>query len=259
LSGTVTVTGRDEIGRLGEAFNVMTESLRRKIAELSQQRALAAVGEFAASLSHEVRNSLTAIRIDLQHAVRQLPAESTATPLVTRTLDTVRRLDSTVTGALRVARSGQAEMHRVDLGLLLRRAMASAEPSFELSEATLEPLVLEAGPVEVDGDAGALEQLFLNLLLNAAQALDPGGSTRVSVSTPDSWVVVRISDTGSGVKASALAEVGTLLYTTKPDGTGLGLPIAQRIAAAHGGELRIENAVGDGTTVIVTLPMRQGA
>jgi signal transduction histidine kinase len=257
LKRRVEVGGRDEIGRLAEAFNTMTESLRRTLAELSQQRALAAVGEFAASLAHEVRNSLTAIRIDLQHAVRRLPPESAAVPLVTRTLDSVRRLDSAVTGALRVARSGQNPMARVDLALLLRRAMASAEPSFAESEATLEPLALECEPVEVDGDAAALEQLFLNLLLNAAQALEGGGRARVGVDCADDQVVVRISDDGAGVESSEMAVVGTVLRSSKPDGTGLGLPIAQRIAAAHGGDLRIESAAGKGTTVFVTLPVRQ--
>lgn len=256
LKRRVEVSGGDEVGRLAGAFNAMTESLQRTLAELSQQRALAAVGEFAASLSHEVRNSLTAIRIDLQHAVRQLPGQSTATPLVTRTLDTVRRLDATVTGALRVARSGQHPMTRVDLALLLRRAMTSAEPSFAASEATLEPLVLGPGPVEVDGDAAALEQLFLNLLLNAAQALGAGGKARVDVQAADDRVVVGISDDGSGIESSELAEMETVLHSTKPDGTGLGLPIARRIAAAHGGELCIESVAGDGTTVLVTLPMR---
>jgi two-component system sporulation sensor kinase C len=257
LKRRVEVSGHDEIGRLAEAFNAMTESLRRTLTELSRQRALAAVGEFAASLSHEVRNSLTAIRIDLQHAVRHLPDESAATPLVTRTLETVRRLDSTVTGALRVARSGQNPMVRVDLAPLLRRAMESAEPSFVASEATLEPLALESEPAEVDGDAGALEQLFLNLLLNAAQALDAGGRARVEVRSANDRVVVRISDNGRGVESRDLAEVGSVLHSTKPDGTGLGLPIARRIAGAHGGELRIESVVGEGTTVVVTLPKRQ--
>jgi signal transduction histidine kinase len=257
LHRRVDVSGRDEIGRLAEAFNAMTESLRRTIAELSQQRALAAVGEFAASLSHEVRNALTAMRIDLQHATRQLPNESAATPLVKRTLETVRRLDSTVTGALRVARSGQTKISRMDLPALLRRSMASAEPSFAASEATLEPLVLESNTLEVDGDAVAVEQLLLNVLLNAAEALNPGGSARVAVRTEINSVVIRISDNGPGVDAEVLAESGSVLHSTKPGGTGLGLPIARRIAAAHGGELRIESAIGKGTTVIITLPGRR--
>ena len=254
LHRRVDVSGPDEIGRLAEAFNAMTESLRRTIAELSRQRALAAVGEFAASLSHDVRNSLTAMRIDLQHATRLLPEESAATPLVKRTLESVRRLDSTVTGALRVARSGQTTMSRIDLALLLRRAIASAEPSFAASRATLEPLSFESSHVYVDGDAGALEQLFLNLLLNAAQALNPDGHATIDVRRENHRVVVRISDDGAGFEASALSEDASIVRTTKAGGTGLGLPIARRIAAAHGGELRIQSVVGEGTTAIVTLP-----
>lgn len=257
LKRQVAVGGSDEVGRLGDAFNAMTVSLRRTLAELSQQRALAAVGEFAASLSHEVRNSLTAIRIDLQHTARQLPDGSPATPLVTRTLDTVRRLDATVTGALRVARSGQHPMSRVDLVPLLRRAMTTAEPSFAASGATLEPLAERREMVEVDGDAAALEQLFLNLLLNSAQALSAGGRARVDVHEADGRVVVLISDEGVGIDSGQLGEMESVLHSTKPDGTGLGLPIARRIATAHGGDLRIESAAGDGTTVTVTLPMRQ--
>ncbi len=257
LRRQVEVGRRDEIGRLAEAFNTMTESLRATLAELSQQRALAAIGEFAASLSHEVRNALTAIRIDLQHAVRQIRGEDAAAPLVTRALESVRRLDSAVTGALRVARTGQKPMARVELTLLLRRAMESAEPSFGASAAVLEPLAAEAAPEVVEGDATALEQLFLNLLLNAAQALEAGGHARVKVDGGDDRVVVRISDDGPGIAADRLAAAGTVLQSSKPDGTGLGLPIARRIAAAHGGDLRIETAVGMGTTVIVTLPMRQ--
>ena len=256
LNGKVEERGRDELARLAGAFNAMTESLRRTLAELSQQRALAAVGEFAASLSHEVRNSLTAMRIDLHHVRRQVADDHPVTPLVARSLETVRRLDSTVTGALRVARSGQTRMSRVDLVALLRRSMNSARPSFAASEATLEPLVTQVDPLELDVDAVAIEQLFLNLLLNAAQALHAGGIARVQVESEQQRVVVRISDNGSGIESGVLDEAGGVLRSTKPGGTGLGLPIARRIAAAHGGELRIDTSHDGGTTVIVTLPVR---
>jgi signal transduction histidine kinase len=254
LNGTVDVGRHDEIGRLAGAFNAMTESLRRTLAELSQQRALAAVGEFAASLSHEVRNALTAMRIDLQHAVRQLPGDSAAAPLVARTLDTVRRLDSTVTGALRVARSGHATMAPINLSALLQRSMASAEPSFARSGATLAPLGPECLNMEVDGDASALEQLFLNLLLNAAQALHAGGRAQLDVRAEGHSVIVRIGDDGPGFEAGVLPEGVSILHSTKADGTGLGLAIARRIATAHGGELRIESVTGQGAVVVVTLP-----
>jgi signal transduction histidine kinase len=257
LHGRVEVTGRDEIGRLAASFNAMTESLRRTLAELSQQRAMAAVGEFAASLSHEVRNALTAMRIDLQHATRQLPPDSSATPLVARTLESVRRLDSTVTGALRLARSGHAQEARIELTALLRRAMASAEPTFAASSATLEPLSIGSEVVYMDGDASALEQLFLNLMMNAGQALRPGGRTVVDLCVQREAIVVRIADNGPGLPPGAVAEASPMLFSTKPDGTGLGLPIARRIAAALGGSLVLADGETGGVVATVTLPLRR--
>jgi two-component system NtrC family sensor kinase len=120
----------------------------------------------------------------------------------------------------------------------------------------LAPLDEAQAGITLDGDAVALEQLFLNLLLNAAQALPPGGVARVTLATEGQRVIVRIIDNGPGIAALALVDDGALLRTTKPGGTGLGLPIARRIAAAHGGELRIESTPGNGTTVVVRLPMR---
>ncbi len=255
LTGRVDVVGRDEVGRLAASFNLMTESLRQTLAELSQQRALAAVGEFAASLSHEVRNALTAVRIDLQNANRQLSAEHEVAPLVTRTLETVRRLDATVTSALRVARSGHTPMVRVDLVAVLRRAVASAEPSFASGNATLLSVPTDAAACEIDGDAAALEQLFLNLLLNAAQALRPEGTTTVSLCLERDAVVVRVADNGLGLAPGALAATSSMLFSTKPDGTGLGLPIARRIAAAHGGSLTLAQADTGGAVATVSLPL----
>jgi signal transduction histidine kinase len=255
LDRSVHESNDDEIGRLATAFNAMTESLRRTLAELSQQRALAAVGEFAATLSHEVRNALTAIRVDLQHARRHLPVDNVGTSLVTRTLESVRRLDSTVTSALRVARSGQIAMSRVELGPVLLRAMQAAESSFTERGATLEPLANPIEDVMVIGDGAALEQLFMNLLLNAGQALTAGGRAHLEWERANGSVVVKVIDTGGGIAEEKLQLLGQPFQSSKPYGTGLGLPIARRIAAAHGGELLLESDGQVGTSAIVRLPL----
>lgn len=253
LSRTVTATGDGEVGRLAQAFNDMTTSLRHTLAELSQQRSLAAVGEFAASLSHEVRNSLTAVRVDLQHARRHLPADAPGGRLVGRALESVRRLDGTVSGALRIARSGQVARTRLDLNDVLQRAMLGAEPSFAEHQAILEPLDTERR-VAIDGDAGALEQLFLNLLINAAQASSPGARARVEIEAAPHDALVRIVDAGRGIDDALLVTTGAPFHTTKENGTGLGLPIARRIAVAHGGDLTLEKAAARGTIAVVRLP-----
>lgn len=253
LERTVSWRGRDEIGRLASAFNTMTDSLRRTLNELSERRALAAVGEFAASLSHEVRNALTAIRVDLQHAERRLASGGKERDLVGRALTNVRRLDCAVTGSLRAARGAQAERTPVDVRHVVAAAMEAAESVFMTTGARVS---VHAGsePARVLGNAAALEQLFLNLLLNAGEALSAGGETRVSVAVDDGHVAISIVDTGVGMSAEALQRVGAPLFSSKTTGTGLGVWIATRIAEAHGGEVQLESEVGKGTTARVVLP-----
>ncbi len=243
----------DEVGRLARAFNAMTESLRRTLRELSQRRALAAVGEFAASLAHEVRNPLTSIRLDLQRVEEKLPDDSDARDLLGRALGEIERVDRSVTGALRVARSGSVTLEPVDIRRPLEAAIHSAEPELRAHGGRLEQELGGADPLWVKGDAPALEQLFLNLLLNAAHALDDGGRVEVTVARHRAGVSISIRDTGRGIPLGNIERIFEPFYSTRPEGTGLGLAIAQRIATAHGGELEIESTPGAGTTVRLRL------
>jgi two-component system sensor histidine kinase HydH len=103
------------------------------------------------------------------------------------------------------------------------------------------------------GEPGALEQLFLNLLLNAAEALEPGGQAGINVAKDSRLVRISVWDTGKGIPPEEVGRVFEPFFSTSPEGTGLGLPIAQRIARAHGGKLRLESTPGEGTTARLTL------
>jgi signal transduction histidine kinase len=251
---TVPVTDeRDEVGRVAHAFNSMSASLRQTLDQLSERQSLAAVGEFAAALAHEVRNPLTAIRIDLQRLEEKLPDDPAMRAPAVRALQTLSRLDATVTGALRVARSGQATLGRIDLHDSLRAAIHDVLP--EINNRGLQfSDALPAEPTWVMGDGAALYQLFFNLLLNAAQATPEGGRVHVGVSPSAKGVAVRVSDSGSGIAADAAEQVFAPFYTTKPGGTGLGLAIARRIATAHGGHMGIESGSPCGAVLVVQLP-----
>ena len=245
--------GPDEVGRVAHAFNSMSASLRHTLDQLSERQSLAAVGEFAATLAHEVRNPLTAIRIDLQRLEEKLPDDPAARASAARALQTLSRLDATVTGALRVARSGQATLGSIDLRDPLRAAIDDVLPeintrAIQFSEA------LPAAPAWVMGDGAALYQLFFNLLLNAAQATPASGAISVSLSRSPEGLAVRVSDSGPGIAADVTEQVFTPFYTTKPGGTGLGLAIARRIATAHGGHLVIEDGSPRGAVLVVQLP-----
>jgi signal transduction histidine kinase len=255
LDHRVDANGSDETGRVGAAFNSMVEHLRRTLAELSKRQALAAVGEYAAGLSHQVRNGLTAVRVDLQRAEAKLSGDVAGRPLVVRALENVKRLDATVTDSLRVARGARAPKRRIDLRRVLRSVTQSADSAFIERGSLLSPMATDGAPVWILGDQPALEQLFLNLLLNSAQALGRGGRAAIALDVDGAEVCVSVTDSGTGISPDDLEHVLEPFFSTKANGTGLGLSIARQIAAAHGGSLRIESLPGHETRVEVRLPL----
>jgi len=252
LDQRVTVGGPAEVRRVGAAFNLMTEHLRATLDALSRRSAMAAVGEFAASLSHDVRNALTSIRVDVDRLSMRELNDPVATALVMRVLNSISRLETSVTGALRVAR-GQSPLEELDLRLPIRAAADAVRGALAALPADLE-LLLPSDPLRIRGDEAALQQLFANVLFNAAQAMSSGGRVSVAADSVAEDVLVVIADTGSGISASNLARMGRPFFSTKSDGTGLGLPIVRQIVAAHGGSMEIESREGEGTTVHVRLP-----
>lgn len=241
LAVVVTVTRR------------LTTSVER---DLAQHEALAAVGGFASELAHEVRNPLTAMRLDLQRVDEVAPDAVAVRGIAQRVLAQVDRLDRAVTGALRVARSPTAERGPVDLRDVLEDARRAAEPEFHRRGAALVMDATWPEAVLVDGDAASLQQLFLNLLINAAQALAPGGEAHVGSAVRNGSVELTVADSGAGMTPQQLRRVQEPYRSSKRDGTGLGLKIARRIVASHHGEMELQSAVGRGTTVLVRLPRR---
>ena len=251
---TVPVVRTDEVGRVAAAFNAMSAGLRRTLDELAQRQSFAAVGEFAASLAHEVRNPLTSIRLDLQRLEEKMAGEPRLGEAVNRALRAVVRLDATVTGALRVARSGHLTLEKIDVREPIQTAIKDIDA--ECRARRIELTVNGQAPnAIINGDRFALHQVFLNLLLNAAQAIDSGGRIRVSIDGAADAVCVTVKDSGAGIAADVRERMFEPLFSTKAQGSGLGLPIARRIVAGHGGEMQLESAPGEGTAVVVRLPL----
>jgi signal transduction histidine kinase len=255
LSRRAEEQGPPEVQGTARAFNSMTESLQRMLEKLSQQEAVAAVGEFAASLAHEVRNPLTSVSVDLQRTQRKIETQpEEARALVERALGEIERLNESVSDFLRVARSGQVSLGSVDLRLPLEAAVRAAEPHFRTKGARLE-YAAPAEPIWVRADVGALEQLVLNLLLNAAEALEAGGRAGLAVEGNEDSARVLVWDDGKGIAREDLARVFDPFFSTKDEGTGLGLSIARRIARAHGSELELQSTPGVATTFRFALPI----
>lgn len=246
---------RDEVGRVAQAFDGMTESLRRTLRQLSERQAIAAVGEFASTLAHEVRNPLGAMRLNLQSMEERIGNDPHLRSQMRQALGDVERLEATVAGSLQVARSGRVRLERIDVLVPLELALRNARPEFAHRNAILDQVDNQAISTTIQGDSAALERLFLNLLLNAAQALGPGQHAGVIVEVRDKLLVISVWDGGPGIPADIRERIFEPFYSTKAEGTGLGLSIARQIVAAHGGELQIESEVGHGTTVRVILTL----
>jgi signal transduction histidine kinase len=234
---------------------MLTRRMTREVErELAQRDALAAVGEFASELAHEVRNPLTAIRLDLQRVEEAAVDSEAVRGIMPRVLHQIDRLDRAVTGALQVARGGSIKPLPVDLREVLELARRAAEPEFTQRGARVVLAPASGEALHVHGDAGALEQLFLNLLINAAQSLAPNGEARVGAVRSNGAVEITITDTGSGMTPVEMENVGKPFRSSRRDGTGLGLKIARRIVASHNGEMEMRSTRGTGTTVLVRLP-----
>jgi signal transduction histidine kinase len=264
--------GDDEVGRLARAFALMTGRVREMMAQVERGRQMAAVGEFANEIAHEIRNPLTSIKLNLQALERGSRQDQVAAPLVRPleiSLREVQRLDRVVHGVLRLGRDRSVDRATVALQQVVQRALDVARPQLEQRgiRAVTTP---SAGGDQVLADAAQLEAALLNLLLNAAEATPHGGVVWVSVDggdgTEGSHVRVRIQDGGTGVAPELRERIFQPFFTTKPGGTGLGLALAQRTAEEHGGSLTLaadpssELATSErGAVFVLELPLAPSA
>lgn len=240
---------------------------RERLDRLHRAERLAAVGQLAAGVAHEIRNPLTAIRSTMQYLLRGLDPAEPKHQLVADLLSEVDRINGTVGGLLSLSRSG--EIRRVECDLLepLGRAVLLVQARAAEQEVRIESSNPGGGELRVLGDPGSLQQVFLNLLLNAVQSMTGGGRISVTAALSPAlrgsdgprWVEVRIADTGPGIPPEQLRRVFDPFYTTKRDGTGLGLAISHGLIEQHEGEIRMESEMGVGTTVSVRLPWIGGS
>jgi len=247
-----------ESAAVAQVIQALVDRAEHNTRELSQRQAYAAVGEFAGELARELAPSVAAARSSIRALENNLHLDSPLRAPLTRAQRELHRIANTLQDTLRLARSGKLAPRRIDLWQPLRCAVRTIATDAQSRGVWLEAPPFGSTPVWVNGDLDALEQLFVNLMLNAVQATDAGGRVDVQVSLRED-VVVTVTDTGRGIPGGALDRVFEPFYTTRPDRAGLGLAIAWRTAAAHGGRLAIESALGRGTTVEVSLPRSESS
>lgn len=256
LSPDLPPAGRDEVGRLSAAFGTMTARIREMIGQVEASRQTAVLGRFAAELSHEIRNPLTAIKISLQGLERdaregRIPEASLAS--VRMALREIRRLDDAVRVALRAGRPA-AEPMPVALHGVVTEAVDLLAPQAAAQGVTIRR-ALDAGRDECLGDAEALRGALVNILLNAVEAMPKGGIVSVTTAArPGETIEIRVADEGPGIPPELRERIFKPFFTTKDGGTGLGLSLALQTARAHGGTLSLAD-VPRGAEVVITVPL----
>jgi signal transduction histidine kinase len=265
LTASVNFAKRnDEIGDLGRNFNRMVQQLRESREEIerlhrtqmSRAEHFATLGELATGLAHEIRNPLAGIAGVIEIVGRDLPASSPAKAVVKDVREEIAQINRILTDLLGTARPRASEMRPSDLNTTVEHAVMLAR-----QQVLSKPIKIAFTPSpdmpEVDHDSDQIHQVLLNLLLNSVQAIEGSGVVRVAVFENDSDAVITVSDTGRGIPAEHLPNIFRPFFTTKGNGTGLGLSLARRIIEEHHGRIEVSSSSGKGTTFSVMLPVHQ--
>ena len=260
---TLPLKGQDEIGALQQRFHSMVKSIRadeeereRTQRNLLLTEKMAAIGKLTSGLAHEINNPLGGILNCIYHFKRGVQSADRQREYLDLMEDGVRRIQKRVTDLLEYARNPKLEISSTDISPLIEKSLTLLEYQMKKNLITVERNFAEAvHPVELDRDQ--MGQVFVNIFLNAVQAMPEGGTLGIDVRTVDKQLVVTVSDTGKGIPDEILPKIFDPFFTTKAEekGTGLGLWLSQKIIERHGGTIRIKGREKEGAIVSIELPL----
>jgi signal transduction histidine kinase len=243
----------DEIGALGKSLNAMMLRLARYESRLASTSRMSALGEMSARLAHEIRNPLTGLKLHLQLLAERIGASESKR--VARLLNEVQRLELLVASTLLLGGDQSLDKTNTSIGPLVAEVLDLMEPS--LAHRGIEARCHCDEGLQAHIDRARLRQALLNLIVNAADAMPQGGELRISAKLDAQTASVQIvtEDAGPGMSDEISARLRDGPVTTKRFGLGLGLTVCQDVAAAHGGELRIERSAElGGARMVIALP-----
>ncbi len=230
----------DEIGALGESLNTMMLRLGDYESRLASRSRMSALGEMSARLAHEIRNPLTGLKLHLQLLAERVDGRESGR--VERLLTEVQRLELLVSSTLMLGGEQPLDAALTRVRPLIAEVLDLMGPSLAHLGIRVDSRCDEG--VQARLDRGRVRQALLNLIVNAADAMPQGGALRISARQDDaaSRVLISIEDSGPGLSEDVRARLGDSSVSTKPFGLGLGMTVCREVAAAHGGELRIERS-----------------
>jgi len=267
LSARVEISPPGEMGLLCRAIDQMADAVEQREEKLEQtarrqigqSEKLASVGRMAAGIAHEINNPLTGL-LTFEHLLKD---EENLSKKGREYLDIMysetSRMREIVRGLLDFARESSAETTLLDVNEVIRQWLTLLRSQKDFENIVIETKLAEGLP-KVRGDANQLQQVFVNLSLNACEAMPDGGTLSISTREENKKVLVSIADTGCGIKAEHLEIIFDPFFTTKPvgKGTGLGLSVSYGIIRQHGGIMKVKSQEDQGTVFTFTLPVASG-
>lgn len=229
--------------------------------KLVQADKLVLLGQITAGVTHEIRNPLAAVNLNLQIIKRNLPEDSLLHRYVETALQGVDRISRIIEVTLNFSRQSMPDVKPTNINLIIPQSLELVSSVLKRKEIKVE-LKLDDKLPDILVDQKQVQQVFINLITNAADAIKING--KISIQTyieqaenrrDANYVVISISDNGDGIPPDDLPKIFNPFFTRKPDGTGLGLPITQRIVYQHQGIIDVESKLGVGTTFYVKLPI----
>jgi signal transduction histidine kinase len=236
------------------ALDAYYETRHRK--ELRRSEQLAAVGELAASIAHEVRNPLAGMKGALEVLRGELSVKPSNLEIVDELVAQIARLEDLVRDLLTYARPSAIAVQGFDLHDMLDRLIKMYKDEAEAAQITIHR-VYGPGTGRISADPQQMEQVFFNLIHNAIQAMEQGGTLTVATQATRAATVISFRDTGKGVPEADLGRIFQPFFTTKHRGSGLGLPIVKKIIDAHGGSVEVTSTPGEGTAATISLPFTE--
>jgi signal transduction histidine kinase len=251
----------DDVGQLGQQFNEMIEELdqnRREIAEfhkreMARAEHLATLGELAAGLAHEIRNPLAGIAGVVDIMGKELPANSASRTVIGEVHREILHIQAILNDLLSYARPRPPDFHPANLNMTIEQAVLLARQQVLTKpiEVVFEP---NASLPLVEHDPALIQQVVLNLVMNGIQAITGKGQVRVMSGEDHGSALVQVWDTGRGISPEALPRIFKPFFTTRTEGTGLGLSLANSIVQSHGGRIEVSSTPGKGTQFRIWLP-----
>jgi signal transduction histidine kinase len=257
----VTVAADGDLGQMDQQLQRVVrrveevmERLRRHHWEMLRAEQLAAVGQLAAGVAHEVRNPLTGMKLLVEAALRPRNRTLLSDEDLRVIHGEITRLEETVQNFLSFARLPALQRHRCDLREAVTRSADLVRARARRQGVDL-LLALPEQPVDVDLDAGQFSTVLVNLFLNALDVMPRGGRLGVELAADGRACRLRVTDTGPGIAPEMSRRLFSPFASTKPTGTGLGLSVSRRIVEEHGGQVAGANRPGGGACFTITLPV----